>query len=103
MSYVPLHPEFLQNCIENYEDTITEQHQKDIERCTESSCPRCGGKCIAKANVDQMLRQGSTRYAYLAECIECGCLHNPDSGIIVELGNLGRLEPAIPIVRPAED
>lgn len=87
--------------LEGYEDTLTEQVQREYDFVNKQLCPRCGSNIIPEQDVRRMIKGGPPRP--LARCGECRCLFDPYSGILVELGNLGNLEPAIPIIRPAED
>lgn len=47
-----------------------------------------------------MFREGQALPRYQLECLACGCVFDPHSGIIVEIGNIGQaIEPAIPILK----
>jgi hypothetical protein len=103
MPYKPADPDKLAEIINEYEDAITEPFHQEVEEVTRYPCPRCGGQVQPEADIDRMIRQGSTRYGLLSRCTDCGCLSEPDMGIIIELGNLGRLEPAIPLINPDDE
>jgi predicted RNA-binding Zn-ribbon protein involved in translation (DUF1610 family) len=103
MPHKPADQSKLAELINDYEDAITEPFHQEVEAVTRFSCPRCGGNVQPEADIQRMLRQGSTRYGLLSRCTTCGCLTEPDMGIIVELGNLGRVEPAIPLIHPDDE
>lgn len=95
-------PEVAAKLIEGHKDTLSEKVQAEQKFYESLSCPRCGGSVAREMDivVDEEERV-STRY--MARCRECKCLFNPDLGLIVEMGNLANLEPAIPIIHGRED
>ena len=103
MPYQPADPAKLEKMVEGHEDVISGPFQQEVEAVTRVPCPRCGGSVQPEADIPRMVRQGSTRYGLLGRCTVCGCLFEPDMGLIVELGNLGRLEPAVPLIDPNFD
>lgn len=58
---------------------------------------------MPEADPQRMIRRGTLHQGYLSRCSVCGCLFEPDMGIIIEMGNLGRLEPAIPLINPDDE
>lgn len=96
-----LDPEIAAKMIKGYEDTLSPMVQRELDFVHGQLCPRCGGNVIPEYDVRRQLKGGPPRP--LARCGECRCLFDPYSGILLEMGNLGNLEPAIPIIRPAED
>lgn len=96
-----LDPKIAQQMLEGYEDTLTETVQREIDFVNQQRCPRCWGNVIPENDINRMLKGGPPRP--LARCGECACLFDPYSGILLEMGNLGRLEPAIPIINPSDD
>lgn len=80
------------------EDVLTERARTDAAYYSDVSCPRCGGTCAVVPDVMAMMRAGTTRNKHRCRCTTCGCLFDPVLGIIIELGNLGELEPAVPLI-----
>lgn len=103
MPYRPADQNKLAELVSEYEDAITGPFHQELDAVTAHPCPRCGGQVQAEPDIERMLLQGSTRYALLSRCTACGCLFQPDMGIIVEMGNLGRLEPAVPLINPDDE
>lgn len=95
-----LPPGVAQKMIEGHEDVLSNQVREEFEFVGKQTCPRCGGGVTPEQDTNRMIK-GVIRP--LGRCGECRCLFDPYSGIMIELGNLGYLEPAIPIIRPAED
>ncbi len=86
--------------IEEHDDVLTPLIQEDQKIYEDASCPRCGG--MAAKDVD-LFRAVTTKRViprYNCKCLECGCLFEPITGLIIEMGNLGRLHPEtlVPIV-----
>lgn len=96
-----LPPGVAEKMLEGYEDTLTDKVKEEFDFVSKQMCPRCGGGVTPEQDMKRMIRGGVPRP--LARCGECLCLFDPYSGLLLEMGNLGRLEPAIPIIRPAED
>lgn len=96
-----LDPDTALKMIEGFEDELTPQFQREIDFVSQQMCPRCGSNVTPEHLVQRMLKGGPPRP--LARCGECKCLFDPYSGLLLEMGNLGNLEPAIPIINPAKD
>lgn len=95
-------PETAKKLIEGHEDVLTPKAEAERKFYDSLQCPRCAGNIRREMDIlvsDDL--QVSTRF--LARCLECGCLFNPDLGLIIEMGNLGRLKPAIPIIHSSSD
>lgn len=96
-----LPPGFAEAVVREYEDLVNPMVQKELDFVNSQTCPRCGGDVIPENITQRMIKGGPPRP--LARCSACDCLFDPYSAVIVELGNLANLEPAIPIIRPSED
>lgn len=88
--------------LEGHEDTLADRVREELEFVTRNPCPRCGGNSLPELDVMRSLRNG-TRNIYHCRCVECGCLYSPYSGLIIEMGNLGQLEPAVPLIHGDKD
>lgn len=97
MAFKPLDPDVAEALLEEHTDTLTERVRKELAFYNDQMCLRCGGKCRAEANVRKMVKTGRSDQ-YLCRCMDCGCLFDPTLQIIVEMGNLGRLRPSIPLI-----
>lgn len=95
-----LPPGVAQKMLEGYEDTLTPAVRREMDFVSKQLCPRCGSNVVPEHDVKRMIK-GQCRP--LARCGECRCLFDPYSGLLLEMGNLGNLEPAIPIIQPSED
>jgi hypothetical protein len=82
---------------------ISQKARQNLEYYNDVPCVRCGSKCLAQLDTQRALQNGTTTNAYVSRCTACGCVFSPDSGMIIELGNLANEGPAIPMVRPSED
>ncbi len=102
MRYVPMDRRLIEAVLESEQDVITKRAETERARYAAVNCPRCGGSCRAEGDVQAMIRTGTT-LKFKSRCNDCGCLFDPDIGMIIELGNLGRLRPAIPLIHVDED
>lgn len=87
--------------LDGHEDVLTPRTKQELEFVSSQICPRCGGNVVPEHYLPRMLNGGPPRP--LARCGECHCLFDPYSGLLLEMGNLGRLEPAVPIIHPSDD
>lgn len=102
MRYKPMDRRFAEAVVASEQDAITKRAQTEMARYSSVNCPRCGSSCHAEGDVQAMLRAGTT-LKFKSRCNGCGCLFDPDIGMIIELGNLGRLQPAIPLIHVEDD
>lgn len=98
--------------LEGEQDILTPLVEADEKVYKGAICPRCGGDCATDLNVStlfdvdpatgdiipgpRMTERPIPRK--LCRCMRCRCLFDPFSGVILELGNLGEVEPDIPII-----
>jgi hypothetical protein len=98
MYFKEMDQEKLRTILSQEEDVLTERSAEDAKFYDNVSCLRCGGTCTIEAHVQGMVRAGTTRNKYMCRCTECGCLFEPHMGIIIEMGNLGRLTRPYPLI-----
>ncbi len=98
--FKPLPPGVAEKMLEGHEDTLTPMVQVELDFVNKQLCPRCGSNVIPEHDIRRLIK-GVNRP--LARCGECKCLFDPYSGLLLEMGNLANLEPAIPIINPSED
>jgi len=94
----------LQEILDGETDILTGLVAADDEIYRNATCPRCQGLTMKEVDVQQYLRSGAQRPipTYCCRCAECGCLFSPFTGVIIEMGNLGRLVPRYPLVQPED-
>lgn len=102
-TFKELDPKKVLEILQGHEDTLTESLQKEMDYVLDNRCPRCDGTISAEMDIQRTINSSSAHAYYNCRCNECGCLFSPYSGMIVEMGNLGKLEPAIPIIHPSDD
>jgi hypothetical protein len=88
--------------LEDTEDVLGPMIERDEQIYEGVTCPRCGG--LAQKDFDLFKTITSNRVIprYNSKCLECRCVFEPITGIIVELGNKGLLEPETltPLIYP---
>jgi len=99
MSVLPMDRDKLLELVAGEPDLITPAAAADHTFYYSQTCRRCGGNCAPEADVQKMVRTGRTAGdVHNCRCQTCGCLFNPYTNLIIELGNLGKLEPAVPLI-----
>lgn len=96
-----LDPRITEKLLEGYEDTITEASKQRERFYRDQTCPTCQGTAFHKhADLRTMFRPSDPLPRYQLACINCECLFDPHSGIILKIGNLGKaLVPGLPIIK----
>jgi hypothetical protein len=84
--------------VNEYEDVLTPMVEADQAIYDSQICPRCGGSMYVKPEINRLLANNRPIPKHLVKCAACDCVVDPFSGIMVELGNLGNLEPAVPLI-----
>ena len=98
MLYKPMDEATILDILKKQEDILTpmvEKHQAIYEA---QSCPTCGSGRIVEPCVQRMLANRNTMPRHLSRCPVCDCLIDPFSGIVLENGNKGKLEPVVPLI-----
>ena len=97
MKFIPMDPEKVLDLIDGHEDVITKRFKTEQDFLNSKQCPRCGSDCRAEADV-RIAEEGPGTVRYLCRCLGCECLFEPNFGMIIEMGNLAKLEPTVPII-----
>lgn len=108
--YKEIDQETLKAIVAEHEDILTPLVEADRAIYNDASCLRCGGKTFPENDLRHLKvsEDGSEVYVAnsrpiprkLCRCTDCGSLMDPFSGLLVEMGNLGKVEPRIPIIYP---
>lgn len=104
-----MNQELIKAIVSKEVDLLTPLIEADQEIYNDAACPRCGGGITKERDLNRdmkLLEDGSivstsTRPIprYLCRCLECRCLFDPFSGLLLEMGNLGEVRPpSIPIL-----
>lgn len=84
--------------LEGQKDLLPELLGKDEEVYAKANCPFCKGELQKMLNTAKTLNQQGVLPQYLCRCITCGGVIDPWTDIVVKLGDLGNLEPAVPLI-----
>jgi len=103
MSFVELDPTLAWKAIEGYQNELAPE-QKALEAFyRQFKCQRCDGDCRREMTTSHAFSDPGTLVPRsLLRCLRCSCLFDPHTGIRLEMGNLGKIEPEIPIIRPSD-
>jgi hypothetical protein len=98
MLFKEMSRDLLSKIIEGEEDILSALVARDREIYDSASCPRCGGRCATEVDAQRALKSSRPIPRHNCRCLECKCLFEPFTGILIEMGNLANLEPKIPIL-----
>ena len=105
MDLKPIDPRITAKLLEGYKDTITEAAKQREQFYHDQICPYCQGTELRRhGDIRFMFRPNDPLPHYQLTCMNCDCLFDPHSGIVLKIGNLGKaLVPAFPIIGGSED
>jgi hypothetical protein len=84
--------------LEGYEDVLTGLVQADQRLYESQSCPQCGSSMVVESDIRRLLSSNRAVPKHLCRCPVCECLIDPFSGLQLEMGNPGNVEPAVPLL-----
>lgn len=98
-----MNQEVLKAIVEQEVDLLTPLVEADQKVYDSAACPRCGGATIKERDLkrDIEVLDDGTAFStssrpiprYLSRCVDCGCLFDAFSGLLLEMGNLARIRP----------
>ena len=84
--------------LEGQKDILPELLAADDDVYTSASCPFCHGELQKVLDTERVIRCGEILPQYHCRCVTCEGVIDPWTGLIVKLGNLGNLEPPVPLI-----
>jgi len=103
MTFKEMARDTLADILAGAEDVLTKLVEADQAIYDDAYCPRCGGSCSPELDVAHALRSDRPIPRKNCRCLDCGCLFEPFTRLVLEMGNLARLEPQLPIFDPEGD
>lgn len=104
MAYKTLDPEVAAAAIEGYQNELAPDQKANDAFYRQFRCKRCGGACQKETDPKHAFSDPSSLTPRsLLRCLECRCLFDPHSALILEMGNLAKVTSDVPIIRPRED
>jgi hypothetical protein len=101
--FMELPPGLAELLIEDAEDDIGPAMEERMHRMSTVPCSRCGGAMRSKVFASAPFSPESPLPRMSAECKDCGFEQMMDSGIVVNNGNLAKVEEVLPLVGKNED
>jgi hypothetical protein len=95
---LPLHVR--RRLIQHEDDVLTPAVQAQAQKYS-SACPRCGG--AMHLGLAEKPFRGGILPANEARCVDCGCVIDALSGMMVKMGNPAKVEEALPIIDPKKE
>lgn len=105
MPFKELDPEICWKAIEGYQNELAPEQKALDAFYRQHVCKRCGSTCRKEVlNARHAFADPETLVPRsVLRCTRCECLFDPHTGIILEMGNLAKAQPEIPIVRPSDE
>ncbi len=101
MKFLTLPLNIRRRLIEHEVDILTPKQIARTEKYAQP-CPRCGG-ALHQHLSDQPFNNISPLPRTTARCVDCGHEIDTQSGMIVKLGNVGKIEDPFPTIKPRTD
>lgn len=103
MPFIEMDPSLVWSMIEGYQNELAPEQRALDAFYAQKHCPQCGGSCRKEVISSHTFSDASTVVPRsVLRCLTCECLFDPHSGLRLEMGNLGKAEPAIPIIDPSD-
>jgi hypothetical protein len=87
MSFKPLDPRIIRLLTKHEEDILTPRAEKRTAAIATAPCPRCGGEMHQSLNSRHIFTPDEPLPRTLGECKECGYCYDPNSGIVLNVGD----------------
>lgn len=101
MKFLTLPVSVLQRLLEHEKDELTPKLQERAQKYVQ--CPRCGGALHQHLAAERPFSNTSMLPRTTARCVDCGHEIDTQSGMIVKLGNVGKVEEPFPIIKSKDD
>jgi len=98
MLFKPMNEAKILEILKEHEDTLTPRVEADQAIYEAQICPTCGSGMVVEPEINRLLAAGRAIPRHLSRCPVCRCLIDPFSGITLELGNKGNVEPVVPLI-----
>lgn len=103
MPFQPMDPELAWRAIEGYQNELDPEVKAQEAFYRQFVCPRCRGKCQKEMVRGHVFSDPNTLVPRSTlRCIDCRCLFDPHSGLLLEPGDPSKVPPTIPILVPGE-
>jgi DNA-directed RNA polymerase subunit M/transcription elongation factor TFIIS len=86
--------------LSGHKDILTPLVEAREKTLYSQPCPKCGGFCKKTAYHNVLFRDHDILPHFYLKCAACGHEFDPETGLIVKLGNIAQaVEPVIPILK----
>jgi len=103
MAFKEMDPELVLKAIEGYQNELEPAKNVQDAFYRQAECPRCGSRHVERAfiSVDHAFSSEDLLPRSGMKCALCDCLFDPHTGLILELGNVGKIkERVLPALTP---
>ncbi len=92
MLYRTLPPGLAQRLIGADEDILTPMADKQLSEIKRYPCAKCGGSMHPDMGGPKPYADGQPLPKVMAKCVDCGRVVDPESGIVISTGNVGKID-----------
>ncbi len=104
MHFKPMDPALARKLLEGYQNELEPERRAQEAFYRQFRCKRCGKEVQKEAVKGHVFADKETLGPrFCLRCTSCGCLFDPHSGLVLELGNPARIPPDIPLIVPSKD
>lgn len=96
--FKPMDEATILEILKGHEDVLTPMVKSDQAVYDAQICPTCGSAMMPEPDIDRLLTGGRPIPKHLSRCPVCTCLIDPFSGLVLEIGNKGNVEPVVPLI-----
>lgn len=86
--------------VRGIEDELTPLAAKRQAQISTMPCPRCHSAMEPHFHPPHTFTKGDLLPRTLSKCVDCGCLVDPITGIVLDTGDPTKVEPGLPLIRP---
>lgn len=103
MRFKEMKTEDRKQLIKGHKDVLTPLVEADRQIYEGVTCPQCAGMTTKEFDFFRTITSPRVIPRYNLRCLECDCLFEPITGLVVGMGNRGKLHPEtlVPIIDPS--
>jgi len=86
MEFQPEDPDKIRKLLEGHQSVLADKVAEDEKYYAGKACPFCGSKCVPLVDSTTPFIPGRLTPKCNLQCMSCGTLFEPDTGIVIEEG-----------------
>jgi hypothetical protein len=103
MGFKPLPPGLAKLLIEREPDVLGPLAEERLAQIHRAPCPSCGGAMQQTIYGPKAFLDGDLLPKTVARCVDCGCVYDHQTRLLLEPGNPWKVKAALPLIRTRDD